>query len=203
MELENSNYYQAPKLVEKTEIESNPYSDVFIERFPKEIFLFENVPLVTQDMREVIHLCKQPYYKHEGGCPNLGREKDCPPVLHVKDEYDLESIHLFTIKFPFRDFTNSKREIHPNWNNRALINQRHWQSHLKYLLNSRWNEIKGRYPEYEVIYNPEGQGINVEETLHSVGIYLDWPRPNNGKEITYIPEYMYHVYFLGKKLERS
>jgi hypothetical protein len=201
MELRDSNYYQAPKLVEKTKIESNPYSNTFIEQFPKEIFLFENVLLVTHDMNEVIRLCKQPYYIHKDGCPNLGKKEGCPPVLHIEEEFDLNSIHLLTVKFPLGEFVNCKREKHPNWSNRALINQRHWQGHLKRLLNTRWDEIKERYPEHVVIYNPEAKGVNVEKTLHSVRIDLDWPRPNSKKEITHIPEYVYHVYFLGKRLK--
>lgn len=173
-----------------------------IYEIPKDIYLFENVPLVLHDMSTVYSLCTQNYYLHKYGCPNFGEKEGCPPnVLHISQQYDLDSINMLLLRFPFYSYISQKKEIHPDWSMRALCNQRHWQNHLKASLNKYWDNVEERYPDYKVIKNPEAQGVNVQETLKQLDIDLLWPKTDENNEILEIPDYMYHVYLLGKELE--
>ena len=173
-----------------------------IYEIPKDIYLIHNVPLVLHDMKSVNYLCTQQYHKHKKGCPNFNRKQGCPPhIQHLSQQYDLESINMLLLKFPFRYYISLKQQDHPDWSLRQLSNQRHWQKHLKANLNEYWNNTKEEYPGYKVIENPEGQGVNVEETLKLLNIDLDWCKQDEYENITQVPEYMYHVYLMGKELD--
>jgi len=178
-----------------------------IYEIPREIEIYENVEIVTHDQRRTIELCRQPYYNHrkkgEEGCPNYySRKEGCPlDVLHISQQFDLSTMHALILRFSFGEYIKRKRQEHPNWTNRALANQRHWQGHLKSCLNSYWDEIQDRYPNHEVIVNAEAQGVNIQETLDRVGVHLEWCVQDENDRITEFPEYMHHVYFLGERLE--
>jgi len=173
-----------------------------IYEIPKDTNIFENVPLVLHDMDTVYSLCTQNYYLHKYGCPNFGEKEGCPPnVLHISQQYDLDSINMLLLKFPFNSYISQKKETHPDWSMRALCNPRHWQNHLKASLNEYWDNVKEKYPDYKVIRNPEAQGVNVQETLKLLDIDLCWPKTDEKFEISEVPEYIYHVYLLGKELE--
>lgn len=173
-----------------------------IYEIPKYISLIENIPLVLHDMSTVYSLCTQNYYLHKYGCPNFGEKEGCPPnVLHISQQYDLDSINILLLKFPFESYISQKKELHPDWSMRALCNPRHWQNHLKTSLNEYWNSIEEKYPEYKLIKNPEAQGVNVEKTLKQLDIDLQWPKTDEHSQICEIPDYIYHVYLFGKELE--
>lgn len=176
-----------------------------ISEIPKEIYIFENITPVIHSKKKSMKLCTQPYYKHSKGCPNFNKKEGCPPnILHISEEYDLTSLHAFVLRFPFEQYLNLKKEIHPDWTNRALANQRHWQSHLRATLLSAYKEeIEEQYPNHTLILNPEAQGINVDETLKTVGIELEWCKQNEQGEIVEFPQYMSHVYFLGERYEND
>lgn len=175
-----------------------------IHELHKEIYLFENIPLVLHDMKTVYNLCTQEYYKHSKGCPNFNIKQGCPPhILHISQQYNLEYINMLLLKFPFSYYISLKQQEHPDWSLRALSNQRHWQNHLKRTLNEHWSNIKEQYPEYKVIRNPEGQGVNIQQTLENLNIQLQWPKTDEYDEIYEVPEYMYHIYLMGKELENT
>ena len=172
---------------------------VEIDEFEKEINIIHNVDLIMHDMKTVNQLCTQQYYKHKKGCPNFNRKNGCPPTIyHISQEYDLSSIHLLYVKFPFLDYISKKGEIHSDWNLRQLANQRHWQGHLRSSLDMYWGSIRKDYPYYRKISNPEGQGVNVEDTLKQYDIQLDWCKKDEQENIVEVPEYMYYVYLIGK-----
>jgi len=93
-----------------------------------------------------------------------------------------------------------RKKIHPDWTNRALINPRHWQNHLRASMNNEWENLKEEYPNYEMIRNPEGQGVNVEETLKLVGIEMDWSDMGEEGEIISVAQRIYRVALIGKRI---
>ena len=172
---------------------------VDINEFEKEINIIHNVDLVMHDMKTVNQLCTQQYYKHKKGCPNFNKKDGCPPkISHISQEYDISSIHLLYVKFPFLDYVSARGEIHTDWNLRQLANQRHWQNHLRSTLDMYWGSIREEYPYYKKIQNPEGQGVNVEETLKQYDIYLDWCKKDEEENFIEVPMYMHYVYLIGK-----
>lgn len=171
----------------------------FIEQFTNEI-VYVTLPirrglLVTHPTKEVNRQCIQPYWKHPKGCPNFNSKEGCPPgILHIEDEYDLNKpIFLLAARFPFLKFISEKKIQHPDWSMRALINQRHWQPTSK---KNFWENVElflQEHPEYNVLRNPEGQGVNIPGTARNCGIDIQWCKTNERGEIVSIPEYMYHV----------
>jgi len=169
-----------------------------IPRYPEVI---HNPKLVLHDMKTVCKLCQQPYLHHPKGCPNFGTNKECPPyILHLTDQYDLSTIHMLLVKFPFAEYIERKGKYHPDWTLRALANQRHWQLNLLADLRKYWKDIQPEYPGYTFVKNPEGQGVNVEETLVNHDIYLHWCEKDKKERFISVPDYMYGVYLIGIEL---
>jgi hypothetical protein len=202
MEIESISNSNAPQLVSYITIEADLESDKFVEQFPRHIYLFEDIQPVLHDKKEVKRLCTQSYYNHKGGCPNWAKKPGCPPRLPLLNEqYDIDSIYAIVARFPFKEYIDKKRAlIHPDWNNRELVNQRHWQGHLRSLVFNYWDRVKGDFPNHKFIKNPEGQGVNLQESLKQVGIDLDWCVQDEKWNIIEIPEYMHYVCLMGKEL---
>lgn len=200
MSIENYGYNETGKITQYLRIEPNLESEKQVEQVGKQIYLYENIKPITHPKEEIYELCTQHYY-HNGrsntGCPNFGNV-DCPPnIEHISEAFREDSMHLLTVEFPFQEYIDIKKEKHPKWGNRALINQRHWQGHLKSILDRYWERMRDRYPNHVVIRNPEAMGVNIEETMKKLGIKLQWCEQNEKHEITRIAEHMYHVYLLG------
>lgn len=188
--------------IEKLSESSAPKKDSNLESFEKKFRVIENAQIVTHDIKTVNKLCTQPYHNHKKGCPNFGHRQDCPPNLrHISEEYDMNSIHILLLEFPFGEYFNQRKKFHPDWTNRALINPRHWQNHLRASLNREWENIEDEYPEHSFIQNPEGQGVNLVETLALNGVELEWSVENEMGEIVSVAQNLYRVALIGKKVE--
>lgn len=171
------------------------------EKLETKFFIIENAQLVTHDLDLTSNLCTQPYFNHKNGCPNFGVRDDCPPnVKHISEEFEMDSINILLLEFPLNEYFLQRKKIHPDWTNRALINPRHWQNHLRASMNNEWENLKEEYPNYEMIRNPEGQGVNVEETLKLVGIEMDWSDMGEEEEIISIAQRIYRVALIGKRI---
>jgi len=88
-----------------------------------------------------------------------------------------------------------------DWTDRALINPRHWQNHLRACMNDEWEAVKEEYPDYEMIINPEGQGVNISDTLQLSGIDLTWSVDDGEGKIINVAEQLYRVALVGKRLD--
>lgn len=167
----------------------------------KERILIPYAHIKTHSLPVANKLCRQAYYKHPKGCPNYNKREDCPPnTRHIFQQYDPLSIHILCVKFPFLEYISLKELQHPDWTVRALANQRHWQGHLKAQIRDFWEDIKDEYPQYKLIENPEGQGVNLVQTLSQYDINLQWCKQNSKGEIVSVPEYMYQVNLIGKEI---
>ncbi|MGI6484602.1 MAG: hypothetical protein ACOX0R_03195 [Candidatus Dojkabacteria bacterium] len=174
---------------------------VELENIEKTFIVIENAQIVTHDISTANSLCVQPCYNYKRGCPNFGKKEGCPPNLkHISEEYDMNSIHILLLKFPFGEYFAQRKEVHPDWTDRALINPRHWQNHLKACLNREWENIKDDYPEHTFIQNPEGQGVNIVETLEGYEIEMEWSASDESGEIVSVAENLYRVAMIGKKI---
>ena len=127
--------------------------------------------IVVQDLK-MIALCRLPYPNHFQGCPNWAHKDGCPP--HTKPFLALfePSVYLAIARLDFAEYLRLKKNLHPNWTERALRNPRHWQGHLRAALKNflSQNEIP---PGYQIITNAEAMGINLFETCINAGFSLE------------------------------
>ncbi len=176
-------------------------SPKLVEQFPKEIYLYENVPIQYHTKSETVKMCLNPYYRHPKGCPNFHIKKGCPPeVLNISQQYDTEHLNMILLKFPFEQYISAKSQIHPQWPLRQLANPRHWQGHLRSTLYRYWDTIKDEYPSSTLITGPEAMGINVGSTLENMNIPLKWFEENEKEEIVSVPEYICHICMFGEEV---
>lgn len=174
-----------------------------VYEIPREIFVVEApLDLVTHSITEAREQCVQEYYKHPKGCPNFGVNETCPhknTQLHVTEKYDVLSLRLLILRFHFREYIERKKIIHPDWTNRALANQRHWQSHLRSQLLKYWDTFgQEQYPGCALEMNPEAHGVNVVETLANHGVEISWCVEGENHEFVSLPDYMHHVFLFGE-----
>ncbi len=145
-----------------------------IQSVPRQRILAGPVKVVYQP-GIIRGLCKHPYYKHSGGCPNFGKRVDCPPKADLfRDCYE-EEAYILAIKFDFERYLELRRREHPDWTERALRNPRHWQNHLRCEISTFHETAKELLPELVVITNPEAMGVNLTETCALLGLTLEWP----------------------------
>ncbi len=176
-------------------------SPKLVEQFPKEIYLYENVPIQYHTKSETVKMCLNPYYRHPKGCPNFHIKKGCPPeVLNISQQYDTEHLNMILLRFPFEQYISAKSQIHPQWPLRQLANPRHWQGHLRSTLYRYWDTIKDEYPSFTLITGPEAMGINVGSTLENMNIPLKWFEKNEKDEIVSVPEYICHICMFGEEV---
>ena len=176
-------------------------SPKLVEQFPKEIYIYENVPIQYHTKSETVKMCLNPYYRHPKGCPNFHIKKGCPPeVLNISQQYDTEHLNMILLRFPFEQYISAKSQIHPQWPLRQLANPRHWQGHLRSTLYRYWDTIKDEYPSFTLITGPEAMGINVGSTLENMNIPLKWFEKNEKDEIVSVPEYICHICMFGEEV---
>lgn len=142
-----------------------------IDQFPKEINFSEYVDLDCN--KKIQSLCLKKYHNHPHGCPNWGLKKGCPPEAKFFPEIFEPKARIISVKFPFGEYLEEKRIIHPDRTDFALANPRHWQHHLRSVLKEFCkNKLN---PNDTIFTSPEGMGVNLTSTCLKIGINLEWP----------------------------
>jgi predicted metal-binding protein len=141
-----------------------------------------------------IKLCRLPYPGHKKGCPNIGKNKDCPPYAQRLSEiYNLfsQDKYFCYVKFNLKKQKEKMKLKHPNWSDRQCKCLLYWQKSVVKELRKKCNEFTiFLYPDngifdYELI--PEAMGLHVFETMEYHGIKLE-RNPEN---------YVYKIAFIG------
>ncbi|NIP51479.1 MAG: hypothetical protein GWN94_10560 [Phycisphaerae bacterium] len=142
-------------------------------------------PVVDLSVR---FLCLKKYPGHPQGCPNYEKKEGCPPCAPaIVDLIDLDlPVWAIWNEFDFKGHCRKMRKLYPHWSKRRIECCLYWQPkarkqlkktierfHAWYLFRAA-NEKKSVFEPY-VITNPEGAGVNVTETMKSIGIELQWP----------------------------
>ena len=137
-------------------------------------------PVIDEGVRD---LCYKPYYNHPKGCPNHGKRDTCPPkAVLLKDYFDMSKpILAVWVAFDLSLHRAKMKAKHPRWTKRQCENSRHWQNSVLARLRREVKFNLGRSPLFEgsnslvATYVPEAMGVNVTETMKSVGLVLEWP----------------------------
>lgn len=126
-------------------------------------------------------LCQRPYHGHPRGCPNYGQvtHPSCPPrAAHFRTVCDLSRpVWAIWNRFDFAGHVAAMKARHPDWSQRQLECCLYWQPKARRALSLILSEFElsedGRGTHTFMV--PEARGINVTETMRSIGIELEWP----------------------------
>lgn len=127
-------------------------------------------------------LCQRRYQGHRKGCPNYGKRDTCPPHAEQWNQEFVDN-HLWVAvwnKFAFGDHVKYLRRVHPAWTRRQLECCLYWQptarKRLKMLLDQFMTELSDEGRAEAAIWKiPEAHGVNVTQTMASIGVFLEWP----------------------------
>lgn len=125
-------------------------------------------------------LCSRRYPNHPRGCPNFNKKAGCPPSAPmVGDVIDLDQdVYAIWNVFPIGEHMARMKQKHPNWTERQLANCLYWQPKArKQLRGVIWEFLRSAENplQWKIIGCPEAQGVNLTETMASIGIELEWP----------------------------
>lgn len=143
--------------------------DSILHHVDIDYFLFPAV--VVQDLK-VIALCRSPYYKHPHGCPNWDRKDGCPPRTKPFLSKYYPDVYIAITRMDFAEYLRLKKDLHPDWTEKALRNPRHWQGYMRASL--KHFLTPSRIPVgYQIVTNAEAMGINLFETCAKTGFVLE------------------------------
>jgi hypothetical protein len=127
-------------------------------------------------------LCAKPYDGHPKGCPNFGKRHTCPPQAKPFDlRYPGRWFVIWT-EFDLGAHTKRMRSKHPEWSERQVYCCYYWQGTARKQLREQCaeftriglGEFQGGRGDY-IEYVPEAHGIDVTNTMKSIGIEMQWP----------------------------
>jgi len=136
-------------------------------------------------------LCARPYPGHKNGCPKFNKGNvACPPGAPLFDKYfDLHSpIFAVINEFDIGRHAEKLAERHPKWSDRQLRCCLYWQAGARKRLAEKIEKVLKLdcFNGYEATTCPEAMGVNVTETMRTVGVLLEWPPLNIARQIAMI-----------------
>jgi predicted metal-binding protein len=130
-------------------------------------------------------MCFLPYDLHPKGCPNYGKRPTCPPGAALyREVYDLtQPVYAVVNEFNLGEHVERMRSLHPDWSERQLRCVLYWQAGARKQLKKQIGEALRDMPYYIAETCPEAMGVNVTQTLHQVGIELEWPPVHIARQV--------------------
>ncbi len=147
-------------------------------------------------------LCVKPYPLHKYGCPKYGEEL-CPPNIQMYDQVfnTNKDIYLIYTTYPLGEHMRKMKKKYPYWSERQLRNVIYWQETAKRIHKEKIIQFLELYKDLKYIaITPEALGVDVDATLKSIGINLDWPPTEDSYRISLAAEPLSYDYcFLKNK----
>jgi predicted metal-binding protein len=148
-------------------------------------------PVIDKTVR---YLCCKEYDGHPKGCPNFGKNKNCPPERPLLgDIIDLnQDVFVIWNVFDFGAHVEKMRQAHPNWSKRQLECCLYWQNTARKQLRQQVADFETEhlFEQWEIVYIPEACGVNITETMLQIDEVLEWAPVNK----------TYQVALAGKKI---
>ena len=131
-------------------------------------------PVINYSVRG---LCTKSYYNHKKGCPNFNKKDGCPPQAMFFDKYyDLSNpVYVIWNKFDLGAHVEKLRSKYPDWSEHQLSCCLYWQPKARGVLKENIKEFLREVPGQKMTSCPEAMGVNITETMKSIGIELEWP----------------------------
>lgn len=125
-------------------------------------------------------LCSRPYPGRPKGCPNFGTRATCPPQAKSFDLAYPGTWYAIWNVFDIGAHAVRMRGLQPEWTEKQCRCCLYWQGtarkQLRALVKTALREIQpeGHITDY-VEYVPEAHGMDVTNTMKSIGVNLQWP----------------------------
>lgn len=125
-------------------------------------------------------LCRRRYPGHPRGCPNYGTRPSCPPAARpIGEIVDLSRpVYVVWNAFAFAEHVRRMKRMHPEWSDRQARCCLYWQRGARRDLKGEVKALTGGSTRYVVLMCPEACGVNVTDTMKTIGIVLEWPPIN-------------------------
>lgn len=123
-------------------------------------------------------LCLKKYPGHRRGCPNYEHKTGCPPYAPTISQLLNLQLPVWAIwnVFDFAGHCHRMKAKHPRWSKRQIECCLYWQPKARKELKEKIEQFEASQPGKQyIVMNPEGAGVNVTETMKSIGIELQWP----------------------------
>lgn len=122
-------------------------------------------------------MCLQKYPNHPKGCPNYESKEGCPPYAPTIDQLIYLDLPVWAIwnVFDFAQHCERMKAKHPQWSKRQIECCLYWQPKARSQLRETIKRFDLLIPDMRIVMNPEGAGVNVTETMKSIGVELEWP----------------------------
>jgi predicted metal-binding protein len=135
------------------------------------------IPVIDAKVRG---MCKLEYPGHKNGCPNWNRNDRCPPKAPmISDVLDLNrSVFAIYNVFNLVGHVEKMKVKHSEWSDRQLYCCLYWQGSARKALKEEIKSFMLLHPDMIIADTPEAMGVNLTETMKSVGIVLEWPPKN-------------------------
>lgn len=150
----------------------------------------EVIPVVEPSVRK---LCVREYHGHRRGCPNFNKKAGCPPsVSLIGETIDLtEEVFAIWNVYPFGEHVAKMKKKHPEWSQRQLECCLYWQGtarkQLKGIIEDFFMSFiplgRENYVPMCIVKCPEAQGVNLTETMKTIGVELEWPPKEHACQI--------------------
>ncbi len=137
------------------------------------------VPVVDRAVR---WLCVRAYHGHAKGCPNWNRKDGCPPKAPLLDQLINLSAPVYAVynRFNLAAHVAAMKGEHPDWSYPQLACCLYWQSRARKRLHIELDAFANSTEAKQLgttqcLSCPEANGVDVTQTMASVGVTLEWP----------------------------
>lgn len=140
----------------------------------KAVVQIKVIPVIDAAVRQ---LCCKPYPNHPKGCPNHGCRPTCPPEARLWFDVVCRvdfATWLFWTRFDIAAHRERMKLKHPQWSRRQLDCCLYWQNTARKPLRDYF-KVYWQMPNFFWTMCPEAMGVNVTQTMHEIGVELEWP----------------------------
>jgi hypothetical protein len=118
--------------------------------------------------------CSLPYPDHPDGCPNY---PECiQERTHINEYEDYEWFGVVQ-KYDLNAHAEEMRELHPDWSESQLRNDREWHEEIQSELQEEAEAFADKSAGDVVLERPEGHGVDMWATMAGNGIKLETNNP--------------------------
>lgn len=121
--------------------------------------------------------CKLAYPGHKDGCPNFGKNEECPPKVDTVEKiFDLNKDLFFVVQpFDLKSHMDRMKIKHPNWSEAQLKNLLYWQGGVRKKLKEKAEEFIQDRSNGAMIYTllPEAMGVMVIDTAREHELQIE------------------------------